>query len=139
MTKPVVLDRIVSIISWLIVVSLVWSIVGLWITPPLGEGPFAQLFGVVGAQIFYTVVYGVEACRLTWAKISGRMALRKAMLMVIFLTGVFTFGLTITIIGFSFEMLDNMVMFAFSGVCYLYWKIKTEYMTPEEVEDYFKH
>ena len=125
-------DRIVSIASWLIIPALLFSIVGLWISPPTGAGPVAQAIGILGSQVFYTIVYGTEGAVLTWAKLTGRMKWRKAALLAIFLTGLFTFGLTITIIGFSVSMLDNMALFVFAGVCYVYWKVKTEYVSPEK-------
>ena len=131
MTK---LDRVVSVASWLVVAALLVSIVFLWYTPPSGAGPVAQALGVVGAQIFYTVVYGVEAVLLTFAKLTGRMRLRKASLLAIFFTGAFTLGLTIVILGFSITMLDNMAMFGFAGLCYLYWKIKTEYVSRDDFD-----
>jgi len=130
------LDRVVAIASWLIVVALLWSAVAIWINP-LGAGPVTQLVGVFGAQLFYTTVYAVEAIVLAWAKLSGRMRIRKIALLAIFFTGVFTFGLTISIIGFSVAMLDNMALFILAGACWLYWKIKTEYMSRQEMQDFF--
>lgn len=138
MVKITYWDKIVATASWLIVLFLMWSAVGLWISPPTGAGPVAQALGVFGAQLFYTVLYGAEAALLTWAKLTGRMALRKATLLAVFFTGAFTFGLTISIVGFSVQMLDNMALFALAGICWLYWKFKTEYMTSEEAKEYFK-
>ena len=131
-------DKVVPVLSWFVVVFLIWNTVGLWLMPPTGLGPVAQLAGVLGSQIFYSVLYLTEAGLLTWAKLSGRMRLRKAMLLAVFFTGVFTYFLTIAVFGFSVQMLDNMGMFLLAGICYLYWKFRTEYLTEEQAREYFK-
>lgn len=125
-------DRFFSVLSWSIVIFLLWAALGLWLYPPTGAGPVAGAVGILASQIFYSFLYAGEAATLAYAKFKHKKKLRKNTLLVIYLTGMFTFLLSFLIIGFHIKILDNFAFSMFAGVCWLYWKAKTEYINPEQ-------
>lgn len=128
-------DKVFSTLSWLIVFALVWSIISLWLSEPSGAGPVAGAAGILGAQIFYTALYSLQALFLAWSKIFKRKKMRRNTLMVIYLTGFFTSILTLTIAGWTPKIIDNLLIASSAAFCWLYWKFKTEYIDPKEFED----
>lgn len=127
-------DRIFAFTSWLIVFALLYSATAVWIVPPSGAGPVAQLLGVLGSQIFYCLLYVGESLTLAYSKLKKRARLRKNTLLVIYLTGFFTSLLTIGITGWTPALLDNLVISVAAAGCWLYWTFKTEYLTPEQFD-----
>ena len=121
-------DRVFSTLSWTIVLFLLWAAAGLWLFPPTGAGPVAGAVGILASQIVYSVLYAGEAILLGYAKIKQKKNMRKAVLLVIYLTGMFTFLLSFSIIGFHWKIMDNFAFSALAGACWLHWKSKTEYI-----------
>ncbi len=124
-------DRIFSTASWIIVFALLFGVGYLWVFPPTGAGPVAQLIGIQGSQIFYTVLYSAEALLLGFAKVFKKKKLRKAALLTIYLTAMFTTILTFILAGVGFSIIDNVLLAVLSFACFLYWKFKTEYLDPD--------
>lgn len=132
-------SRFFSTASWFIVAALFFSATAIWIDTPAPNGPVTQLIGLLGAQIFYCALYGIQALVLMWAKIKPkqRAKLRRNTLLVIFLTGVFTTILTYLLNGgFVVAGIDNLLISVAAGFCWLYWKFKTEYLTQEQFTEY---
>lgn len=134
MPKNINMNKVVALISWLIVLALIYSTISLFITPPSGAGPVAQAFGVTFAKCFYASLYSIEALVLAFAKFTKRNQLRKTVLLAIYLTGFFTLSLTLAIFGPSWGMIDNLIISVAAAVCWLWWKFKTEYVTTEEAK-----
>lgn len=129
------MDKVFSTISWVIVVALIFSSISVWFAPPTGTGPIGGLLGVLGAQIFYSVLYSTEAAFLAFSKWKKRRRLRKNTLLVIYLTGFFTTTLTVLGVGWSVKFIDNFVFASCAAFCWLYWKFRTEYFDPEFTDD----
>jgi hypothetical protein len=124
-------DIVFSTLSWLIVVGLFFAAANIYITPPTGAGPLSQAIGIPKTQIVYFVVYAGEGIALTIAKLFKTKKIRKTVLMVIYLTGFFTSLLTLLIVGFVPQVIDNIVVAVAAAICWLYWKFKTEYIDPQ--------
>lgn len=129
-------DKVFVTASWIIVVALLFSAGSLWITPPTGAGPAAKLIGITGSQWFYALLYLSEALALAYSKLFKRHRMRKVVLLVIYLTGVFTFLLTLIINGVAVKLIDNLIVSFGAGFCWLYWKFRSEYISYEEIDDY---
>ena len=125
-------DGVFSTASWIIVIALFYGAAAVWLVPPSGSGPFAQLLGVTGAQVFYSLLYGTEAFALGYSKFFKKKNLRKNALLAIYLTGFFTSILIIIISGFVPGVIDNLILATLASGCWLYWKFKTEYLTPNQ-------
>lgn len=128
-------DKVFSFTSWLIVAALVYSALSLIAIPPGPTGPVAQLLGVKGAQIFYVILYSSQAGLLAYSKLFKKKRLRKIALMVVYLTAIFTFFLSWSAAGITWKIIDNVVIGITSFGCFLYWKFKTEYLTPQQFQD----
>jgi hypothetical protein len=123
-------DIFFATLSWIIALSLLFSMIMLWVTPPSGLGPVAKLIGILGAQIFYSGLYGTEALVLAYSKLFRKKELRKKALMAIYLTALFT-GILTFILGAPFSgFIDNAILILITGACWLWWKFKTEYIHP---------
>jgi hypothetical protein len=126
-------DKVFSTCSWLLVFILLYAAVFVVLTPIGVNGPVAQLIGVAGAEIFYTVLYTAEAIILAFSKWRKKKKLRKHVLMVIYLVGLFTGFLSVSLIGFNFlAQWDNILTALIAAGCWLYWTFKTEYIHPEQ-------
>ena len=104
----------------------------LYLDPPNGKGPVTQALGTLGAQLVYGVLYLGLGATLAYSKIKKRSKMRKNALLGIYLTGFFTFLLSIGLNGWSIKLLDNVAITVASFGCWLYWTFKTEYITNEE-------
>lgn len=125
-------DRVFSGFSWLIVGFLLWAVVSLWLFPPTAAGPVAGSVGILTSQIFYSVLYFGEAGLLAYAKLAKKKRLRKFVLLLIYLTGVFTFLLALSVVGFHWRIVDNFAFSLLAGACWLHWKSKTEYINQNQ-------
>lgn len=130
-------DRVFKTTSWFIVAALIYSTISLWIDAPSGDGPVSSLISVLGAQIFYSLLYVGESLSLAYSKIKKRYLWRKNTLLVTYLTGFFTFLLTLGIKGWSAALLDNLAISVAAAACWLYWTFRTEYLTNEQLEAVF--
>lgn len=124
-------DNFFATASWLIVIALLVAVVTLFFVDPSGSGPVAQLIGITAAKWFYITVYGTEALVLGYSKVKKKKRLRKQALLAIYLTAIFTSILTLLLSGLGLGLIDNMVLVVLAAGCWLYWKFKTEYITPE--------
>jgi hypothetical protein len=131
-------DKIVSTASWLIVVALLYAAVGVWIQPPMGDGPVSQLFGVLGAQVFYSALYVLLSSLLAYSKFKRKNTMRKKVLLATYLTGFFTSLLTVLLVGWNIKLLDNLIIAVCAALCWLYWVFKTEYLTPQQFEEHIE-
>lgn len=127
-------DNVFSTLSWGIVFFLIWAAIGLWLFPPTGAGPVAGAVGILASQIVYSTIYSVEALVLAYAKWKRKKNLRKKVLLVIYLTGMFTFLLSLSLIGFHWKIVDNFAVSLLAGICWLHWKSKTEYIDPKQFQ-----
>jgi len=123
-------DAVFATASWVIVVALVVAVVSLLIQDPSGAGPVSRLLGVTAAKWFYIALYSAEALVLAYSKLWRRKELRKKALVAVYLTGLFTSILTLSIVGITPKIIDNVVLAVVAGGCWLYWKFKTEYIDP---------
>jgi len=130
------LDRLFRTTSWFIVFALLYSAVSVIIAKPSGAGPVASSIGIIGAQIFYFLLYTGESVSLAYSKMRKRSRWRKNTLLVIYLTGFFTSVLTIMLKGWIPELLDNLAISVAAAGCWLYWTFKTEYLTAEQFKDF---
>lgn len=128
-------DLPVSIVSWLVALGLVFAASSIWFAPPTGLGPIGGLLGVLGAQIFYTVLYLGEAIILAIAKWFKMNRLRKHTLLVIYLTGFFTTLVTMLVVGWTPKFVDNLLLAGAAAWCWLYWKMRTEYVDIEALNE----
>ena len=129
------LDRVFSFVSWIIAIALIYSAVNVWMVEPSGAGPIANAAGVLGAQIFYSLLYLGEAGFLAVSKWLKRKKMRKNTLLVIYLTGFFTSILTLFIAGWTPKLIDNVLISESAAFCWLYWKFKTEYIDVKEFDE----
>lgn len=128
-------DRLFSTISWFVAIALLFSASNVWFAPPTGLGPIGGTLGVLGAQIFYTVLYAGEAIILAIAKRLKMNRLRKHTLLVIYLTGFFTTLLTMLVVGWTPKFIDNLLVAGAAAWCWLHWKMRTEYVDIEVLDE----
>lgn len=133
--KKINWDIVVSCFSWLIVLVLFYAAFNIIHLPITGKGPVTQLVGPVAAKVFWTLVYSGEAIALMVAKFYRRKTLRKNVLLVIYLTGIFVSVLSLSINGLGVKTIANIVFTASAAICWLYWKFKTEYVNPKQFRD----
>src|SRR5689334_22184491 len=127
MSKHFNWDKVVATASWLIVVILfygVWYIITADLNP---ASPFVKLFGDPGVRYVFGTLYAAQAGLLAYAKLMKKNALRKHVLLFIYLTGFFLGTLGWVLNGFTVRLVSNFVLSTCAAVCWLYWKLRTDY------------
>lgn len=128
-------DRLFATVSWFVAVALIFAAANVWFAPPAGAGHIAGALGILGSQIFYSALYGLEALVLGFAKWKRRDKMRKHTLLVIYLTGFFTTLLTILLVGFTPKVIDNFAIAVAAAWCWLHLTFRTEYVDIEVLDD----
>lgn len=128
-------DRLFSTVSWFVAIALIFAAVNVWFAEPSGAGPISSSLGILGAQVFYSALYGLEALFLGFAKWTKRDKMRKHVLLVIYLTGFFTTLLTFLLVGITPKILDNLAISVAAAWCWLHWKFRTEYVDIEVLDE----
>ncbi len=132
-------DKLFATASWVLAAVLLYSAISLWVFPPTGAGPVGELLGILGAQLFYSVLYGSQALLLAYAKVKKKKKMRKYTLMFIYLTGFFTSILSVTLLGWSPKLIDNFALASLAAICWLYWTFRTEYINPTHFQKLSHH
>lgn len=124
-------DKVFSTSSWILVGVLVYASLYVVIVPIGVNGPVAQLVGPTAAEWFYFVLYLGHALALAYSKWKKKKKMRKHVLLSIYLVGLFTGILSISIAGFNLlAQWDNLATAVIAAGCWLYWTFKTEYLDP---------
>lgn len=138
--KERILDIVQHVLEVLIIVLLIIGGVSLFFADPVNSGgPVARLIGSQAAAYFYGIVFIAEGLGLTLSKTLRRKKFHKNMLLIIYLTLLFTILLEIALVGFGIEVIDNIVASVAAGWCWIRWKFKTEYIDPTEFYEATSH
>jgi uncharacterized membrane protein YfcA len=125
--KKINWDNVFSVSSWVLVVILIITAFSVFVSPALVNGPVAKLIGIYYAEWFYCFMYLSFAVLLTWAKVKKKKKMRKYVLAAIYLAGLFTGFLTLSL-GGGWAAVDNLATATLAAGCWLYWTFKTEYI-----------
>ena len=138
MSKHFNWDRVVAVASWVIVLILAYGAAYILLSDLNPNGPIVQLLGVTMTRVVFVTMYSTQAFLLGYAKVKKKDTMRRHALLFIYLSGFFLSILGFYINGFSIRVVSNVVLSTCAAVCWLYWKLRTDYLSHEEMRDYGK-
>lgn len=98
------------------------------------EGVLGFLFSDPLITTIYAVWFALLALGLLFAKIRRKKKLHKHVLAAMYLTTVYTISLSWAAFGFGIsDVIDDGVIGFAAAVCWLRWKILTEYIDPKQI------
>jgi hypothetical protein len=136
MAKHLNWDRAVAVASWLIVFILAYGALFVMFHDLNPASPIVQFLGVPLTRVIFSVMYGVQAGLLGYAKWKKKDTMRRHTLLFIYLTGFFLSVLGYAIGGFNIRLVSNIVLSCCAAMCWLYWKLRTDYITYDELESH---
>lgn len=139
MRKHLNWDRGVAAASWLIVATLAYATFFVLFGHLNPNGPIIQLIGVPATRIVISCIYAIQAGLLGWAKFFKKDTMRRHVLLFIYLTGFFFLILGIAVNGLTPRLIGNAVLSICAAICWLYWKLRTDYYTVEETNAFMKN
>lgn len=119
------------------IISLVFIFGGISVAfsePLIGATGILALLSSKVAALVYSFFFTLEGMILLLGKALKMKRLHKNILMVMYLTTIFTFFLEFAIIGWSWYLLDSPIVGGLCAMFWLRWKIKTEYITVDEFD-----
>lgn len=125
-----ILDRIQAVVEYLVCLVFLNSAAQLFYTPSIAGKGILFMLGTHTALVVYAVWFIFWALALVYAKVKKKKKLHRNALMVLYLTTVYTAILTAAIIGVP-DAIDDMVLGVIIAACWLRWKFKTEYLSPD--------
>jgi hypothetical protein len=129
------------VLELILVFLLLVGGVSLFFADPLAQpaGPVAQILGSQLAAYFYASVFVIEGLWLSYAKVFKRKYSRKYALFIIYITLLFTILLEILLTGWGVAAVDNILGTIAAGWCWLNWKMRIEYLNPDEFHKEIEH
>jgi hypothetical protein len=136
-----VLDGFQAVVEYLLSFAFIISAIGLIGAPPLANhGVLSLIFGGHVALYVYMVWFFFIGFGLIYAKLARKKKLHKYMLMVIYLTTIYTSILSLTVLGFAWtEIIDDVIIGVLAAWFWLRWKFKTEYIDPKDFSSAKRH
>jgi len=101
---------------------------------PVADGFFGFLFSSPVVSVIYAVWFALMALTLLYAKWRRKKKIHKFALMSMYLTTLYTLGLTVFALGFV-NIVDDIVIGLIAAFCWMRWKFKTEYINPAEFHE----
>lgn len=127
--KRRVIERIISGVEYLISLVFINSGIQLFFLPDIvGNGPLFIL-GHHIALIIYALWFIFWALVLVYTKIFKKRKWHSRTLLILYLTALYTAMLTIAIVGWV-DAIDDIFVALILAACWLRWKFKTEYLSP---------
>ena len=138
--KTKVVDRVYSVLEFVLVVMFVQGGVNTFFANPLhNPSPFLAAIAGQKAIYFYAVVFFLTGVVLLYAKWAKKKKLKSAMLQTMFLTCVYVLFASWALVGIQPGMIITVVTGAVSLACYLHWRLKIAYLDPQEFYDSTEH
>lgn len=129
-------DYLAHFLEWALVALFALGSIQTIGAPPLtGEGFLVVWLGGEAALIVYGVWFGAIAVWLALSKIFRWKQAHKNALAAIYLTTIYTFSLAWAIFGLDWSLIDDVVVGVVAAALWLRWKLKTEYIDPNQFED----
>ena len=129
-------DRIRGVVEILLIGILVLSGIGTGLASPddfRENGPIVEWLGAQAALWFYGAVFLTEGIWLAYAKWAKKKVSHKYALFTIYITTLFTILLEVLLAPDQlYAAIDNAVIAAFAGWAWLQWKMKIDYIDPDE-------
>ena len=131
------LDKIQSVLEYAIAaVFIIGGFSLLFAEPITSVSPILNLLGTHTAGHIYTVWFVAVGVWLMYAKLKKRRKHHRRALMAAYLTAIFTVVLEFFLLGWTWFLLDGIIMALLAGVFWLRFKIQTEYLSGKEVAHY---
>lgn len=133
-----ILDKAASIWEYLIALAFILSAIALIGEPALKGGLMAAVFGSVFAYGVYFAWFMFLGLGLVYVKIRKHKTLHKNMLLLIYLTTIYTAVLSFYFGGIT-EIIDDIIIGTSCAALWLRWKFKTEYIDPRQFHSSVEH
>lgn len=132
-------DRIHSWSEWLVALVMIFGGISLFFSDPVSTGgPITRVLGSLAAGIIYGVIFSFSGLVLMFSKYLKKKKTHKYALMAIYLISIYTFALEVALIGWSWFLLDSVAIFLMTGIAWVRWKHKTEYLDPDEFQKFVR-
>lgn len=106
-------------------------------TEPTTTGVLGWLFSDPTASWIYAIWFVTMSLTLLLSKIFRKHKVHKHALAAMYLTTVYTISLAVALFGFgNAAIVDDGIIGAVAAICWLRWKLNTEYISIEELDAY---
>lgn len=131
------MQKLLSVIEWIIVAAFLFAGISMFFVDPVtSQGPVIDALGSRTAAMIYAVIFLFSGTALAYGKIFNKQRIIKFFLMVAYLVALFVLLLEFLLLGWTWFMLDELALAALAGWTWLQVKIKTEYISYEELEHF---
>lgn len=126
-----------SIAEYLMAALFIYGGIVSAIAEPVSRGGVLVLiFGGEGALAVYTILFAGLGIWLIFAKVAKKKKQHKFALFGMFLSALYTVVLVLALGGVFLDIVDNLIAVVACAILWLRWKFITEYVDPDEFNDF---